>query len=941
MGILDTFAARTTTIQELPDPNAVKPFPQIMRDNIAEEYAIKNRAGIQYVSDYTPVNGGILDRFNHAQSPVSTVQEPNTFIDYIYDSGVETIAGVIEGATLENLDLGEIGPDTAIGDIARSVGKFGGSIIPYAGIAALLGNFGIFAGAVSLPAVAGRSGATAFTGRFFTDVLNQDEDMLDRVQSSLLSGTIGTAIGSIPFALDKAIYKFSGGPVQYMERLKTRLSNHLVNKFGFSPEDAEKAGTEFVQKVQQHGGAKAYHATALKRVAKGQEVLAKQWAPMNRRIHAIARDTGLIKGNDPSAYYEKNISVIGKAHTNEMSLNELKTLNKFYTGHANRYGKIKSTKDLKFTDDMKEVIGGKIGQGARFRPVERVMTENGLGKEFEIAYNADNIMNMERADHFKVLRSLTKGMAKTQNRSVFILKDNVDIPLNATDAQIFAIYTKAAGRFGVNTQGVKLATWMRQTERGLLKRMNSVLVGEGKDPVKELPAYITHLLRDTSNRQGGLSVDAYNAVKNTKPTAISRFLSERLGGGELVEDAVKTHSAYVRSALRMINMRPAMRQINNNIGKKTVLENGQRVVKVFDKELLQYKDDWFKHGLMNLPTNLDIRLDRTLGFSNRRAVAAIKMAGYRGTLWGRPASVIKNMTQQTLNIAKLGPRFWSQGMASFNPHKEFMNGLNGWKFAEKHSKLLQGRQPMLEGMEPDVMGWFTKMGFAPFRLVDKANIVAGFNGGVRKFMADGKSFGDAVNLADKLVRNTQFNYSNIDLPLSFMSGPGRLTSQFQSWWTRYLEEVWSWGGKMPYGDGTSRVLNIAKNSWNIAKSKEFARYTMINMGLLGALYTTGASTGIITKAVPVPFISPGPLPRGLPPAMQGILSMGLTSYATMIGDDRMYKHWSVELGKQIGLHTIPGFITINQLARIKQGKQAPSTLFFPQTKTEYDKWAGR
>jgi hypothetical protein len=383
-----------------------------------------------------------------------------------------------------------------------------------------------------------------------------------------------------------------------------------------------------------------------------------------------------------------------------------------------------------------------------------------------------------------------------------------------------------------------------------------------------------------------------------------------------------------------------MRQITENMSRKTVLENGQRVVKVFDKEILKYRDDWFKHGIMNVPTDLDIRLDRTLGFSNRRAVSAIKMAGYRGTLWGRPASVVKNMTQQTLNVAKLG-KYWTQGMASFNPRKEFMNGLNGWKFAEKHSKLLQGRQPMLEGMEPDVMGWFTKMGFAPFRLVDKANIVAGFNGGVRKFMAEGKSFDDAVNLADKLVRNTQFNYSNIDMPLAFMSGPGRLTSQFQSWWTRYLEEVWSWGGTMPYGDGTGRTLRIAKQTWNIAKSREFARYTMINLGLLGALYTAGASTGLVTKAVPVPFVSPGPLPRGLPPAMMGILSMGLSSYATMIGDDKMYTRWSNELEKQLGVHTIPGYITINQIARIKHGKMPASSMIFPQTKAEYDRWAGR
>lgn len=926
----DAFMRQPTEEQPLEPPET---FGLAERDDAWEQYEVEARSGVLSPRVVRRAEGGALD--NWLAKPASSANwenRPLSLMDYVGDVTMETLAGIAEGATLEHAEFGDIGPVTDAGDIARVIGKFGGTVVSYSAIAAMMGYLGIFT-SLAMPAVVGRAGLTAFIARLFS-AGEEDEDMIDRVIASAQNGIIGAAAGSIPFALDKAILRYHGGPTKYMELLKGRLSKHMVRKFGFDQPAAQQAAREFEAAVSQQGGAQALSRTAIKRLAKGKEALG-EWRTLSGRIHGAAfGKKGL--GLSRDTYQSMNMAQVGKAHVSEMSVVEMRDLDKYYRELTRRSAAAGPT-STDYTTMLSQYTNYKPGYFAGHEPVERVMRKAGpaFQKMYDGVYDGKIASITEEKAFGGVRRHLVKGVTKQQKMAMAYLQDNVEIPMNVDDVGMRAIYRKAASRFGVQPQNVDKVVWMRSTQRSLLKRMNLQLAAEGKQVVVERPAYMTHLIEDTAQSMGGITPELWAIMKFGKGhRGFSRFLQQRVGAGNIVLDPFKAHRAYTKAALKMIHLAPARQHINRMMGAKTVLQDGKRVPLELPYTMRKYVDDWLAHGVMEVSTDLDKHLNITLNHSAKAIASRIKMAGYMGTLWGNPLSVIKNTTQQTLNIARLG-KHWLSGIGSFNPKREFMQGLNGWQFAEKYSKLLRGRAPAMEGLDPLSMGRLMQVGFSPFRAVDKANVVAGFNGGVKKYLAEGKSFPQAVKLADKLVRDTQFNYLNIDMPLRWLSAPGRLGSQFQSWWTRYIEEVWSWGGTMPYGDGTGRTIRIAKHAFNVVKSKEMARYLMINSMLLYGMYEAGAGVGLITQSLPVPFVNSGPLPRGLPPAVDGVLGMGQSAYGIAIGDEKIRAEGLRRVSRLLGTHTVPGWTTLRKIYRINKGKLPPKALFLPLTEKEY------
>lgn len=920
-------------IEPLPPLDSLMPLPD--SNVLVERFDQNDRAGNQLVS--MPPSGRLSElMMNRPNFDMRWRDENLSVMDYIGDASMELLAGVVEGASLENKMFGELGPNTTVGEIARGVGSFGGSVVSYLTIAALLGHLGVFTGALSVPVVMARAGLTAFTARMLRDVEDPEVDMLDRVQDSLISGTLGASISAIPFAFDKAILKFNGGPVKYMETLKTRLSDRLVRHFGFSPEKAAQAVREFDAEVVRQGGAKNLNAAVLKRVARGQET-AKKFLGMQRGVHALAKGKkGL--GFSVEEFHRTNIATVGEAHTNRMSPNELRQVLNVYKDIFKRFRET-GGENPDYMAMRKAYTQFNPGWFSGHRPVERIMRQMGMQKLYDKVYDAKIQSIGEFRGYDMVLRNFEKRASRGQTDAVFNMMNTVKIPmtdlrtgLELSDSAIHAIYARSAATFGVQAKHIADATWIRFSGRQLLKRMNAVLVSQGKEPVIERPAYITHLLEDTGKGLGGITPELWAALKFGKAGGTSRFIQRRLGAGDVLRNPYKAHRAYTKAALKMIHLGPATTHVRNQLNVATTLRDGRKVPLELPRNVRKYVDDWLTHGVLEVTTDTDKLLNTTLGASARQIAAKIKMSGYLGTLWGNPLSVIRNTTQQTLNVARLG-KYWIDGIHSFNPRHNFHEGLNGWQFAEKYSKLLQGRAPALEGLDPTTMGKFVQIGFSPFRLVDKSNIVAGFNGQFKKSLAEGKSFSQAIKLADRLVRDTQFNYLNIDTPLHWLSAPGKLGSQFQSWWTRYLEEVWSWGGTMPYGDGTGRVVKYAKHAFNVAKSKEMARYLMINGTLLYGLHKAGLP--LRTLSVPVPFVASGPMPRGFPPAVAGLLGMGEAAYGTLIGDERIRAKGIFRLKRQLPIHFIPGYTTLRKTAKVLQEDLPTSSIFFPISEKEY------
>ena len=954
---LELFSTQRQSNFDLPSSNDI--IPEVDPYRASNDTDNRYRSGEFFVTG-TSAGGTALESFRY-HPPVTTVTRPLTVLDYITDIGKETLAGIVEGATLEHEQFGKIGPDTLPGDIARSIANVGGSIASYAGISAIVGLLGVGSGG-TLPAVLAQAGTTAFVGRMLSKG-DDDADMLDKVEDSLKAAGISLAIAGLPFAVGSISEKLAGGPTRYLNVIKSKMAQHMLKK-GFTSDEVTRTINRFDSEVMARGGPRALHATLMKRIAKGKVDLAK-WTKVQKEISTIGMgEKGLAMSREE--FYKVNMANVGKFRTQDMTRRELDSLNKFYRSALRRYGqgvkqKLSYSKDMERYGAFKplptktpykasDIIGHKVFKPGYFsghEPVERVMTRAGLGKEFETVYDAKVTAINEAAEYDRVRKALFKHVGKKQRSAIFHMMDNVEIPQDrylGPDAHtravnMYKIYRANAKAFGVDEANVKAAVWVRRTSRDMLKRINMDRLRQGLEPFPERQAYVTHLVRDIrSLYDGGITPEMWRAIRHGNPGTRFRFGIPRTGNENVIDDVVKAHQAYIRASLKYLHLGGAARTVRSAMNNKYELVGSTKVHRLFSADMRKYVEDWLTHGVLEIPTGTDRAINNTLRFNARKLVSRLKMASYMGTMWGNPRSVVKNMTQQTLNIARLG-KYWVEGLGSFSP-KPFLGEKNGWAFAEKYCKLLQGRAPALEGMDPTAMGAFVRVGFSPFRLVDKANIVAGFNGGVKKYLAEGKSMAQAIRLADKLVRNTQFNYSNIDMPLRWLSAPGRLASQFQSWWSRWAEELWSWGGEMPYGDGTGRIVNFARHSFNAVKSREMTRYLAINAATLYALHKAGLGTGLVHSIVPTPFKSGGPFPSGLPPAFKGVLAIGKASYGTIIGDDNLQADGLRDI-EYLAPRFIPGGSVITSINRISNKGLPASSMFFPLSDDEYDEWIGR
>lgn len=870
----------------------------------------------------------------------TTVTKPQhlTAMDYILDASEELAAGLAEGVTLQNIGFGDIGPDTTAGDVARFLGSVVGSVPPYLGIAAGLGYLGIGAGAVALPAALARGAATGFVGRALTGVLEYDEDTVDRLENSLIAAGFGATVSAMPFAFNKLASVAKGGPTPYMDNLKRNLKDVLIKKFKFSEDHADDAVLGFAQKVEAAGGAEKVSATLMKRAAKVSRVTAKEWLPLNRSVHGIAKRT---LGLSVDRFHKLNMEQVGEAHTNKMSLRQLKQLRSFYKKEASLLKKVNKYLPDKMTYEQAQSAYTNFEPGifSQHRPVERVMRNMGFGSIFDAVYDKEVARLNYVAAYDKVRKSFLKKIARTDRKRIFHLLDETKIPEGATLKDIKSALAKEAPNYGIaNEKSINAATWLRHTYQKMLESQNTVLQAEGAQPILPREAYVTHLVEDTAKSLKGITPELWSIVRRKGAKKVfNSFLKERIGNVGIIEDAFKAHEAYTRAASKMIYLRPASRFAKNVMSNALKLQDGKKIPIKLPTNVRQYVNDWLDYGITEVAKNMDRHLNTTLQMSARSLAGRLKMASYRGHLLFNPSSVVRNVTQADLNYAKLGG-YWVDGIKSLKPGKLFYENMSGWQFASRYCKLLQTRMVGFEGVDPTTLGALTKLGMSGFKAVDKLNIVSGFNGAFRKAVANGQSFGDAITTADKLVRNTQFVYLNIDRPLAWHGALGSLGTQYQSWWTRFLEEVWSWGGTMPYGDGSSRTIRIAKHAINVAKSKEMTRYLSFNLILLAALKSIGAGAGLVLSKLPVPGVSSGPLPTSIPPALNGLIGTGEALYGKLIGSDYLVQKGWRTIKREYPATIVPGYSAMRKLHRVASGQAPKKSLLVPVTKEEIEEF---
>jgi hypothetical protein len=836
---------------------------------------------------------------------------------------------------------------------AGAIGGFVGATAKYITAAHLVGAIPAIQ-AEGLRASAAHAGIAGAMVRALKPTDDEPEDFINRIGESMKHYAYGYAVVGGLGLIGKGWLAARGGEGEYLKRISGKLHRVLMGRYGLTPQQATDAVQRMETTVNQLGGEKGLRSSAINRLKQGaKEVKNLEGLRKSVRITAF-RKLGL----KDEAYRKFNMGLTGKVSTKEMTSEDLKTMNKFYKalmkdGKGKPSEKMMSEMMSRFNPEKHFVPG----VGAQARGVEGVFRDMGPGfeREYHKIYVADVNWKVKGNVGTKIMKKLSKQIPKNEKAAHFDFMESVETDMHYTPAQISKAFHTAAEAQGVPKHWVEPSIYLRRLTTKRIKEIHAMKIktirklypDKGLWPKMledELPhyniAYQPNIYKRMLSARGGLSAAEFHALKKAHSgKVVDRFLFDRTGVSQaqkelLVKDAFHVTDIANKAALRTIHLEPVTRGLKARMNTPgTKIAGGVR----------KYVDDWLDYGVLGKLTPNDIRFKETFGFSSRVAAANLKATSYAGTMFWNPATLVKQLLQQELNVAELG-KHWLKGVNSVvrsgsrnpltselvfktargNPIK---TGMSGWEFAAKNSTLFKSRQfGVLEGLDPGnfgkVMNGLLKVGLYPFKLLDSTNIVAGFNGGVSKALREGKSMGQAIKFADALVRKTQYNYLNIETPLAFHGAGGKLAYQFMSWPVHYAELLWSWGGKMNY-DGTTKAGRVAEHVVNITKSKQFARYFAINASLIAALNMAGVDFGL--KKLVQGTTGMSLLPSGIPPSLGLMLGLG----KTLIGgtktayNDNFYSRQLMNRGmnevmRQVPIHTIPAYTQLRKIYKITQ-----------------------
>ena len=930
------------------------------------EYEKRTSPTRQFLQE--PQEGGAWEKFRQLSDERANTQPEEKAFSFT-DASLNFIKGVLQGVNMaspeellgiENLSTMFASPGARRlmketekrfepEGIAGDIGEFVGTTAKYILMAKLLGFTSVFQ-TTTLLTHAAQAGVTGALVRMFKP--NRDgktEDVIDRVQNSLDQGAYGYALVGAIGGLGKAWIHFRGGESKYIQRIGQVLHRSLINKYKLTPDQADDALGLFNDAIRKQGGVKSLQRSAISR--------AKDAAGNIKRLNGLRTHVRIRAfkelGLNDEQYRKFNVGMTGKASTKEMNARELGDLKRFYRAMF-KDGRGKPTQAdmsdmMKRFDPEKHYVPGSIAQ---VRGVEAVMTEAGYGQDYYKVYNADVNWKVKANIGTKVLKKLGKGVSPMERERLFNFISSVETSQFATRTQIRKAFYDAGTTQGMSEKFINHAIIVRKMTSDRLNEITRMKIKMfrdlGLDPKlleRELPkwnmAYQPNIYKRLLSARGGLSAAEFNALKRSarKGTVIDRFLFDRQPVSSeqldlLIKDPYLVTDIANKAALRTVHLEPVTRGFMNKMSSPS--SQVPRLTR-------QYIADWMDFGVLGKLTPNDVKFNQTFKFSGRVAAANLKAMSYSGTMFANPATLVKQLLQQELNVAELG-KHWLKGVHSIvssgsrnpmlseltfkNASKDIVRtGMSGWEFAAKNSQLFRSRQfGVLEGLNPSnfgrVMNGLIKVGLYPFKLLDSTNIVAGFNGGVAKYLREGKPMATAIRLADALVRKTQYNYLNIETPLAMHGAGGKLAYQFMSWPVHYAELIWSWGGKMNY-DGTTAPGRVSTHAVNILKSKQFARYFAINASLIAALNMAGVDFGLKKLIEGTTGLSL--LPGGIPPSLNLMISLGKTSLASaklISGDDYFARRMQSEglrgIQRQLGVHTIPMFSTLRKVYKITQ-----------------------
>ncbi len=355
---------------------------------------------------------------------------------------------------------------------------------------------------------------------------------------------------------------------------------------------------------------------------------------------------------------------------------------------------------------------------------------------------------------------------------------------------------------------------------------------------KRIENYITHIFDGKAEPE--FDEDAARIMAQTTAKSVfDPFLSKRYNKEGYLEDAWSALEAYVKRATRKFYMDPALDIVSAKSNKM---------------ELTQY--DFTKKYLDQLnmrPSDLDTLTDNfiktffTTKLGARPTMIITRTARRiqsRGLLALNIASVLKNMTQLTNSYAVLGEKYMLNGfikaakyMAS-SQRNERIDALLRESFVQDRHL-----HPVKQAMQK-----IDKVLYSVWDLTEKINRIPTYFGAEAKYleMHPEATAEEVHQYAARIVRDTQFSFDPVDMPIAIRGDIGRTIFQLSTYPIKQTEFL-----------------------AHLIRNREFKALTRYMLGTIVILGTVGKFLGLEWRDfVPgIRFLEEGFLPPVLRPAV--------------------------------------------------------------------------
>lgn len=441
------------------------------------------------------------------------------------------------------------------------------------------------------------------------------------------------------------------------------------------------------------------------------------------------------------------------------------------------------------------------------RTPDRVLNKIGLGKEAEMLHEHYDEYLKELPKNIDKITEWSKQVGKPSNERIFKYLDGGAIDLAPNELKV----------------AHEIRNWLMNWSDRLHLPKN-----------KQISHYITHLFDDQLIAKE-FDEDLAKIIVDKIPGSVyDPFLEKRLGIQGYKRDTWAALDAYAKRATRKVHMDPVLAKLEEASG---TLEESQW------KYIKRYADR------VNLrPTELDNLLDNGMkavigyrlgGRPTARVTQMFRRVAYRAMLGLNPGSALRNLSQGANTYAKLGEKYTAIGygkLFSKTAREELVReGVLDNGFIQ--DRALSSTKKVMEMADKGL--------FAFFDTAEKINRGAAYLGAKARAISMGKTEAEAVQLAKKLVRTTQFSFGSVDTPVSMSSDIVKTLTQFQSYTTKQIEFL-----------------------AEMAKNKEFAG--LIRYGVAGTVfvYTVGRAFGMEPKEL-LPIYR-----LGTPPSLKVPLEVG-------------------------------------------------------------------